>query len=126
MLPTLRRTSALVTEWSQNWGSLRRVKLLTNNGDLKRLASAVLHSELPVGDAIRVAPDDGAEIWRVVEIGIQSVKAEHDISQHTFLIGNSQGNNDSARRTRSVPPSSRAKSHALWPATWTPTPGVGS
>jgi bifunctional ADP-heptose synthase (sugar kinase/adenylyltransferase) len=40
-----RRTSALVTEWSQNWGPLCKVKLLKNDGDktvvLKRLASAV-------------------------------------------------------------------------------------
>ena len=55
-----------------------------------------VEGEFAISNAITVAADDGAEIWLVVEVAIQSVKAERHVSRHTFVVGNSHRNYDSA------------------------------
>ncbi len=63
---------------------------------LRQRVGRAVDGERPLADAVAVAADDGAEEWRLVEVTLEVVVAEHDVTELPCLVGHLQRRDDAA------------------------------
>src|SRR4051812_46844476 len=64
----------------------------------RQLIRRVVERKAPACDAVRVAPDDRAEVRRSIDVGRELVEAKDDIGKLTRTIRHAQPLHDSAVR----------------------------
>ena len=62
----------------------------------RELMVAAVQGEAAAGDAVREAPDDGAEVGRLRQVALEVVVAEDDVAEAPLTIGYAQRHEDAA------------------------------